>query len=49
MAEKVSSQEIERLKKQRVHKNDFVDGVDAVDRGFGRIFSRIGKFLVDIW
>lgn len=49
MAQKVSSAEIERLKKQKVEKNEFVDGVDAVDRCFGRVFSSIGKFIAETW
>lgn len=45
MAQKVSTQEIERLKKQKVKKNETVDTIDEIDRGFGRVFSIIGKFL----
>ena len=45
MAEKVSTKEIERLQKQKVEKNEFVDSVDAVDRGTGRILSTLGKWI----
>lgn len=47
MAQKVSDKEIRRLENQKVQKNEFVDGVDAVDRGLGRIPSKIGKFLAE--
>ena len=49
MAQKVSSAEIERLKRQKVEENKFVDGVDAVDRSTGRILSSIGKFIAENW
>ena len=43
--QKVSTKEIERLQKQKVEKNEFVDSVDAVDRGTGRILSTLGKWI----
>lgn len=45
MAQKVSTQEIDRLKNQKFEKNEFVDGVDGFDRATGRILSSLGKFI----
>ncbi len=47
MAQKVSEKEIKRLENQKVQKNEFVDGIDAIDRGLGGIPSAIGKFLAE--
>ena len=47
MKQKVSTQEIERLKKQKVEKNETVDTVDAIDRVLGRVLSKIGKYLTE--
>lgn len=49
MEEKVSFEEVAKLQKQEVEKNDFVDGVDNVDKASGRIFSRIGKYIEENW
>lgn len=45
MAQKVSNKEVERLQKQKIEKNELVDGVDAVDRSLGRIPSKLGEAL----
>lgn len=50
MAERVNVDKIDKLRNQRIKKNDAVDSIDAVDRGFGRVFSKIGKYFVeDFW
>lgn len=50
MAERVNVDKIDKLKNQRIKKNDTVDSIDAVDRGLGRVFSKIGKYFVeDFW
>ena len=49
MAQKVSISEIERLEHQELKQDKFVDGVDAIDRGSGRILSSIGKFIAENW
>ncbi len=47
--QKVSLEEIKRLEQQKVEKNELVDNVDAVDRGCGRIFSKLGKIIAEGW
>ncbi len=42
---KVSSADIKKLQGQNVKTNKSRDAVDAFDRGFGRVFSKIGKFF----
>ena len=50
MAERVNNDKINELRGQNIKKNDTVDSIDAVDRGFGRVFSKIGKYFVeDFW
>lgn len=50
MAERVNVDKIDKLKNQRIKKKDTVDSIDAVDRGFGRVFSKIGKYFAeDFW
>lgn len=43
--EKVSFDEIQKLKKQKVEDNGPVDSIDAFDRATGRILSKLGKFF----
>lgn len=45
--EKVDPKKIAKLRTQEVEKNGIVDPVDAIDRGFGRVFSKIGKFFAE--
>lgn len=47
--EKVSLDEINKLNNQKVESNGQVDNIDAFDRAFGRIFSKIGKYVVKNW
>lgn len=47
--EKVSFDEVRKLQKQQVKSNGQVDNIDALDRGFGRIFSKIGEVFVKNW
>ncbi len=49
MDEKVSFEKIDKLKKQEVEENKALDGVDALDKGCGRLFSKIGKFIEENW
>lgn len=49
MDEKVSFEKIDKLKNQKVEENKALDGVDALDKGFGRLFSKIGKFIEENW
>lgn len=50
MAQKVSDKEIEHLQKQKeVEKNELVDGIDAIDRGTGRILSKLGEIIAKGW
>lgn len=49
MAQKVSNEEIQRLQKQQVQDNGIIDPLDKLDRGFGRVFSKIGKFITENW
>lgn len=43
MAKKISQERIKALQEQKVKKNKAVDAIDAGDRFFGRIISKIGK------
>lgn len=47
--EKVSDDEIERIESQTVQKNDFIDGIDGIDRSTGGILSAIGKYFSENW
>ncbi len=42
---KVKQEKINRLNQQVVKENKTVNAVDAVDRSFGKIFSKIGKYF----
>lgn len=47
---KVDPEEIKKLQGQKVKTNETRDTVDAVDRGTGRILSKIGKYFAnDFW
>lgn len=47
MAERVNIDKINKLKEQKIKKDETVDAIDAVDRSFGRVFSKIGKYFSD--
>jgi len=49
MDEKVPLETIDKLKKQTVEENKALDGVDALDKGCGRLFSKIGRYIVENW
>lgn len=50
MAERIKIDKINELKKQKIKQNETVDTIDAVDKGLGRVFSKIGKYFVeDFW
>lgn len=50
MEERVNINKVKKLREQRIKKNETVDTIDALDKGAGRIFSKIGKyFLKDFW
>lgn len=49
MAQKVSNEVIQRLQKQQVQDNGIIDPLDKLDRGTGRVFSKIGKFFTENW
>lgn len=42
---KVNPAEIKKLQGQKVETNETRDTIDAVDRGLGRIFSKIGEYF----
>ena len=47
---KVDPAEIKKLRGRNIKSNEFRDIVDSADRGFGRIFSKIGKYFAeDFW
>lgn len=47
--EKISFDEVQKLQGQQVKPNGQVDNIDAFDRSFGRIFSKIGEYFAKNW
>lgn len=46
----VNIKKVDRLRNQTIEQNETVNTIDAVDKGFGRVFSKIGKyFSEDFW